>query len=83
MVSSFAWSDRPVAASRRLCGIIAGLIEPSTGEVRWSAEVPADHREQIGFVFQEPTLMPWAEWRTTSGCHCASRNVQERGPRAY
>ena len=41
--------------------IIAGLIQPSTGEVRWSAEVPADHREQIGFVFQEPTLMPWAD----------------------
>jgi NitT/TauT family transport system ATP-binding protein len=42
--------------------IMAGLSEPSAGAVEWSA--PADRaaqtRRQIGFVFQEPTLMPWA-----------------------
>jgi NitT/TauT family transport system ATP-binding protein len=42
--------------------IVAGLTEPTTGAVEWSA--PADRaaqtRRQIGFVFQEPTLMPWA-----------------------
>ena len=37
--------------------LIAGLAEASTGEIRWSAREP-DHR--VGFVFQEPTLMPWA-----------------------
>lgn len=39
--------------------IIAGLIDPSAGEVAWHDErhgVPGS----IGFVFQEPTLMPWA-----------------------
>jgi NitT/TauT family transport system ATP-binding protein len=34
--------------------VIAGLLKPSAGEVRF-----ADVRPEIGFVFQEPTLMPW------------------------
>jgi NitT/TauT family transport system ATP-binding protein len=39
--------------------IIAGLSEPSSGAVEWpgGAQVRA---HDIGFVFQEPTLMPWA-----------------------
>jgi NitT/TauT family transport system ATP-binding protein len=60
--------------------IIAGLIEPTAGDVIWrdgnapdgakafSSEVGTGSREEnafmkkgeIGFVFQEPTLMPWA-----------------------
>ena len=35
--------------------ILAGLAEPSSGSVDWTGERP-----EIGFVFQEPTLMPWA-----------------------
>jgi NitT/TauT family transport system ATP-binding protein len=39
--------------------IIAGLIAPSAGRVDWpGAREAADHA--ISFVFQEPTLMPWA-----------------------
>jgi NitT/TauT family transport system ATP-binding protein len=38
--------------------IIAGLSEPSAGNVEWRDGAAA--RRQIGFVFQEPTLMPWA-----------------------
>jgi len=34
--------------------IIAGLISPTTGSVAWPQNKP-----EIGFVFQEPTLMPW------------------------
>jgi NitT/TauT family transport system ATP-binding protein len=37
--------------------IIAGLTEPSAGAVQWAA---ARERRDLGFVFQEPTLMPWA-----------------------
>jgi len=37
--------------------IIAGLSEPSAGQVQWRND---ELRRQIGFVFQEPTLMPWA-----------------------
>jgi NitT/TauT family transport system ATP-binding protein len=36
--------------------IIAGLSAPSAGTVDWPAGAG-----QIGFVFQEPTLMPWAD----------------------
>jgi NitT/TauT family transport system ATP-binding protein len=34
--------------------VIAGLLEPSAGDVRF-----AGARPEIAFVFQEPTLMPW------------------------
>ena len=37
--------------------IIAGLSDPTQGSVTWPATA-AEGR--IGFVFQEPTLMPWA-----------------------
>jgi NitT/TauT family transport system ATP-binding protein len=36
--------------------IIAGLSEPSSGTVAWRDEAA---RKGLGFVFQEPTLMPW------------------------
>ena len=34
--------------------IIAGLLAPGSGTIEWRGEKP-----EIGFVFQEPTLMPW------------------------
>jgi NitT/TauT family transport system ATP-binding protein len=41
--------------------IIAGLSEPTAGIVAWpSAASPSQEDKRIGFVFQEPTLMPWA-----------------------
>src|SRR5690349_15593862 len=39
--------------------IIAGLGAASSGTIRW-AGAGADHRRDVSFVFQEPTLMPWA-----------------------
>ena len=39
--------------------IIAGLSEPSSGTVDWLQPEAAGPR-RLGFVFQEPTLMPWA-----------------------
>ncbi|SCZ02206.1 ABC transporter ATP-binding protein [Microvirga guangxiensis] len=41
--------------------LIAGLTEPTSGSVSWPGCNEADHRSEIGFVFQEPTLMPWAD----------------------
>jgi NitT/TauT family transport system ATP-binding protein len=38
-----------------LLRIVAGLAEPSGGQVDWGGP-----RGPISFVFQEPTLMPWA-----------------------
>ena len=46
--------------------IIAGLSAPTAGTVGWpaaaqaSADGAAAPQSRIGFVFQEPTLMPWA-----------------------
>jgi NitT/TauT family transport system ATP-binding protein len=41
--------------------LIAGLAEPSGGTIAWSgAAAGPPTRPDIGFVFQEPTLMPWA-----------------------
>jgi NitT/TauT family transport system ATP-binding protein len=40
--------------------IIAGLTEPTEGSVSWPLTANAAPGEsRIGFVFQEPTLMPW------------------------
>jgi len=41
--------------------LIAGLSEPSRGTIAWGNEASASPEgHDIGFVFQEPTLMPWA-----------------------
>jgi NitT/TauT family transport system ATP-binding protein len=41
--------------------IIAGLTEPSEGVVEWdNATAVGESKSRLGFVFQEPTLMPWA-----------------------
>lgn len=44
--------------------LIAGLTAPSSGTVRVSHRTSEPHAgHAIGFVFQEPTLMPWASVR--------------------
>ncbi len=41
--------------------LIAGLIAPDAGTIAWDQDKP-----EMGFVFQEPTLMPWADARTNA-----------------
>jgi NitT/TauT family transport system ATP-binding protein len=36
--------------------IIAGLLHPTRGTIAWP-----DGKPELGFVFQEPTMMPWAD----------------------
>ena len=46
-----------------LLRLIAGLGEPSEGSIDWprgSYDAAGTPDRSIGFVFQEPTLMPWA-----------------------
>ncbi len=46
-----------------LLRMISGLGEPSRGTIDWPTSIhdAAGHAEpDLGFVFQEPTLMPWA-----------------------
>ncbi|MGO4123786.1 ABC transporter ATP-binding protein [Inquilinus sp. YAF38] len=40
--------------------LIAGLGAPSAGAIRWPNGSRATTDGEVGFVFQEPTLMPWA-----------------------
>jgi NitT/TauT family transport system ATP-binding protein len=39
-----------------LLRLVAGLEAPTGGAIAWSGQKP-----EIGFVFQEPNLMPWAD----------------------
>jgi NitT/TauT family transport system ATP-binding protein len=41
--------------------LIAGLLAPDSGTIDWSGARP-----ELGFVFQEPTLMPWADALTNA-----------------
>ena len=41
--------------------LVAGLLTPDGGAVQWRGARP-----DIGFVFQEPTLMPWADALTNA-----------------
>ena len=45
--------------------MIAGLLEVTSGRIQWNdnsgSANTADHAKDISFVFQEPTLMPWAK----------------------
>jgi NitT/TauT family transport system ATP-binding protein len=42
--------------------LIAGLGEPTSGAISWRGTRPGARRNglEVGFVFQEPTLMPWS-----------------------
>jgi len=42
-----------------LLRILAGLVPPSAGQVRWPGGRPDSGG--LGFVFQDPTLMPWSD----------------------
>jgi NitT/TauT family transport system ATP-binding protein len=45
-----------------LLALIAGLTEPTTGTIDWpqsSYDAEGAPERSIGFVFQEPTLLPW------------------------
>jgi NitT/TauT family transport system ATP-binding protein len=44
-----------------LLRLLAGLIEPTAGSISIGGSSPAEARarRELGFVFQEPTLLPW------------------------
>ena len=44
-----------------LLRLVGGLIEPTSGEIRIDRLTPAEAQanKAIGFVFQEPSLLPW------------------------
>jgi NitT/TauT family transport system ATP-binding protein len=59
--------------------LIAGLERPSGGDVAWTAPpAPGD----VGFVFQEPTLLPWARVAENVGLPLALRGGASGGEAA-
>ena len=64
-----------------LLRIVAGLMAPDSGTVAWAA-APAPG--SIGMVFQEPTLMPWANARKNveAPLRIAGLGARERRARA-
>lgn len=39
--------------------LLAGILEPSTGEVTYDGRPVAGLRDAVSFVFQQPSLLPW------------------------
>lgn len=68
--------------------LIAGLSAPTAGAINVSHRAArADGRHPIGFVFQEPTLMPWANVRENVRlplklAHAASPDADRRNEAA-
>jgi len=46
-----------------LLRLLAGLTPPSAGAVTLDGILPAEARERLAFIFQEPTLLPWLTTR--------------------
>ena len=53
--------------------LVAGLLDPDVGHVEYSNGKP-----EIGFVFQEPTLMPWANALTNARLPLDLKHVPRR-----
>jgi NitT/TauT family transport system ATP-binding protein len=60
-----------------LLRLIAGLETPDGGTLRWAGKRP-----EIGFVFQEPNLMPWADVAANVAVplRLAGMNMREAAP---
>lgn len=68
-----------------LLKLIAGLWAPSDGQVRVDGLAPNTRqaRDHLSFVFQDPTLMPWASVAENVGLPLTLQGLpeRERGPR--
>lgn len=46
-----------------LLSIVAGLLRPTTGEIVFDGEPLTEPSRRIGFMFQQPVLLPWRSVR--------------------
>ncbi len=61
-----------------LLRIIGGLDQPSSGTVRVNGRIVAGPSHEIGYIFQEPRLMPWLTVRQNAEFGLADRPRAER-----
>jgi ABC-type nitrate/sulfonate/bicarbonate transport system ATPase subunit len=62
-----------------LLEIIAGFVEPTKGSVSVSGELVAGPSWKRGFVFQEPSLLPWLTVRQNISLGCDIRRMGRSG----
>lgn len=60
-----------------LLRIIAGLIQPSAGHVRFEGQSQQAPNRKIGLVFQQPTLLPWRTVEHNIALPLEIRNVPD------
>ena len=65
-----------------LLNVAAGLIAPSTGEVRVFGEILAGLNTRAGYMFQSESLMPWRTVRANVMAGLEFRGVADAGARA-
>ena len=65
-----------------LLNVAAGLIAPSTGEVRVFGEILAGLNTRAGYMFQSESLMPWRTARANVMAGLEFRGVADAGARA-
>jgi sulfonate transport system ATP-binding protein len=61
-----------------LLRIIGGLDAPSSGSVRVNGQIVTGPRREIGYIFQEPRLMPWLTLRQNAEFGLAGQPRAER-----
>jgi NitT/TauT family transport system ATP-binding protein len=42
-----------------LLKVLAGLLQPNSGQIRYAGQQTSDPQVDAGFVFQQPALLPW------------------------
>ncbi len=47
------------AGKTTILKLIAGLLQPSAGEVRVNGAISSDVHDDVGYIFQDPRLLPW------------------------
>ncbi len=55
---------------------LGGLEAPTEGRIEWAADAP--RRGQVGYVFQEPRLMPWLDVARNTGFGLAHLSRADR-----
>ncbi len=70
-----------------LLKLISGLGQPSSGALEWSAVPGVAKAPELSFVFQEPTLLPWASALRNVAlplrlAGVAKREIEERAKQA-
>ncbi|KEF42756.1 MAG: hypothetical protein ER33_04255 [Cyanobium sp. CACIAM 14] len=63
-----------------LLRLVAGLAAPSTGRVLLNGEPVLRPNPAVGFIYQEPRLMPWLRVRDNVGFALRGRAAERREP---